>query len=136
MLISIVFSFRNEEKNLKELIERVTNSLSELTDVNYELIFVNDDSNDGSLNILKEKMLHFPIKVINMSRRFGSGPCVIAGFEHAKGDAVVFIQGRRLDQGEGRRRNNFPDGFCDYLDGCFCYFGGFGCSFIVGFRSA
>ena len=56
MLISIVFSFRNEEKNLKELIERVTNSLSELTDVNYELIFVNDDSNDGSLSILKEKM--------------------------------------------------------------------------------
>ena len=52
MLISIVFSFRNEEKNLEELIERVTNSLSELKDLNYEIIFVNDDSNDGSLDIL------------------------------------------------------------------------------------
>ena len=100
MLISIVFSFRNEEKNLKELVERVTNSLSELTDVNYELIFVNDDSNDGSLNILKEKMQHFPIKVINMSRRFGSGPCVIAGFDHAKGDAVIYLDSDLQDPPE------------------------------------
>ena len=100
MLISIVFSFRNEEKNLKELIERVTNSLSELTDVNYELIFVNDDSNDGSLNILKEKMQHFPIKVINMSRRFGTGPCVIAGFEHSKGDAVIYLDSDLQDPPE------------------------------------
>ena len=44
MLISIIFSFRNEEKNLIELIERVTNSLSELDEVNYELIFVNDNA--------------------------------------------------------------------------------------------
>jgi len=100
MLISIVFSFRNEEKNLKELIERVTNTLSELKDVNYELIFVNDDSNDGSLNILKEKMQHFPIKVINMSRRFGTGPCVIAGFEHSKGDAVIYLDSDLQDPPE------------------------------------
>ena len=73
MLISIVFSFRNEEKNLKELIERVTNSLSKVTDLNYGLIFVNDDFNYGPLNILKEKIQHFPFKVINMSRWFGSG---------------------------------------------------------------
>ena len=100
MLISIVFSFRNEEKNLKELIERVTNSLSELKDVNYELIFVNDDSNDGSLYILKEMMQHLPIKNINMSRRFGSGPCVIAGFEHAKGDAVIYLDSDLQDPPE------------------------------------
>ena len=100
MLISIVFSFRNEEKNLIELIERVTNSLSELDEVNYELIFVNDASSDESLNILKEKMQHFPIKVINMSRRFGTGPCVIAGFEHAKGDAVIYLDSDLQDPPE------------------------------------
>ena len=47
MLISIVFSFRNEEENLKELIDRVTNSLLELENLSYELIFVNDNSNDA-----------------------------------------------------------------------------------------
>ncbi len=100
MLISIVFSFRNEEKNLIELIERVANSLSGLAEVNYELIFVNDASNDGSLDILKDKMQHLPIKVINMSRRFGTGPCVIAGFEHAKGDAVIYMDSDLQDPPE------------------------------------
>ena len=55
MLISIVFSFRNEEKNLKELIERVTNSLSKLNDVNYELIFINDDSDEPYDNSFENK---------------------------------------------------------------------------------
>ena len=55
MLISIVFSFRNEAENLKELIDRVTNALSEVKDLSYELIFVNDNSDDESLSILLEK---------------------------------------------------------------------------------
>ena len=42
-LISIIFSFRNEEKNLDELIERVTKTLNKLNNYKYELIFVNDD---------------------------------------------------------------------------------------------
>ena len=100
MLISIVFSFRNEEKNLKELIERVAKSFLEFTEVNYEMIFVNDDSSDKSLDILKVNMQHFPIKVINMSRRFGNGPCIIAGFEHAKGDAVIYMDSDLQDPPE------------------------------------
>ena len=59
MLISIVFSFRNEEENLKELIDRVTNSLLEIENLSYELIFVNDNSNDASLSILLEKKKKF-----------------------------------------------------------------------------
>ena len=53
MMISIIFSFRNEEENLKELIDRVTLSMSKLEKISYELIFVNDDSNDTfSVNII------------------------------------------------------------------------------------
>ena len=63
MLISIVFSFRNEEKNLKELIDRVIKSFSKCKGINYEMIFINDDSNDGSLEILKEMKQNLPIKV-------------------------------------------------------------------------
>ena len=47
-LISFVFSFKNEEKNLDELVKRVSNSMSKLNNYRYELIFVNDASNDGS----------------------------------------------------------------------------------------
>ena len=100
MLISVIFSFRNEEENLKELIKRVTDSLSKIKKINYELIFVNDNSNDNSLNLLKEEKEKFPIRIINMSRRFGGGPCVLAGFEYAKGDAVIYMDSDLQDPPE------------------------------------
>ena len=53
-LLSVVFSFRNEEGNIKELVDRINISLEKLTNWNYELIFVNDDSTDNSESILLE----------------------------------------------------------------------------------
>ena len=44
-LVSIVFSFRNEEKNLKELVSRVDATFKKVENYKYELLFVNDDSN-------------------------------------------------------------------------------------------
>jgi len=90
-LLSIVLSFRNEEGNIKELIERINKSLNILKDWSYEIIFVNDDSTDNSEKILLDLQKDNPIKIINMSRNFGVDPCVIAGFRHAKGDAVVYL---------------------------------------------
>ena len=51
-LISIVFSFKNEEKNLKELVTRTAQALTTPNNHNYELIFVNDNSDDRSEEIL------------------------------------------------------------------------------------
>ena len=51
-LLSIVFSFRNEEGNIQKLVERVHGSLKDSSNWKYELIFVNDDSTDKSENIL------------------------------------------------------------------------------------
>ena len=90
-LLSIVFSFRNEEGNIKELVERINKSLNILKDWSYEIIFVNDDSTDNSETILLDLQKSNPIKIINMSRNFGVDPCVIAGFRHAKGDAIVYL---------------------------------------------
>ena len=53
--ISVIFSFRNEEKNLIELISRVTSTLNKLENYKYELIFVNDDSSDKSENFINFK---------------------------------------------------------------------------------
>ena len=52
-LISLVFSFRNEEKNLEELVNRVTTALQKVNNYSYELIFVNDLSEDSSERILE-----------------------------------------------------------------------------------
>ena len=78
--ISFVFSFKNEENNLEELIKRVDTSVKKLKNYNYELIFVNDASDDNSEKILENLQKTYPITIINMSRTFGVGPCVMAGF--------------------------------------------------------
>lgn len=90
-MISVVFSFRNEQSVLHELVERMV-SVFEQESEEYELIFVNDDSSDDSLDILlKLREQNDRIKIINMSRRFGVSECVLAGFAHASGDAVIYM---------------------------------------------
>lgn len=91
MLLSVVFSFRNEEKNIPELVRQVSIAASGITHLDLEMIFVNDDSTDRSLELLMELRKQYPIKIINMSRRFGVTPCVLAGFAHSKGDAVIYM---------------------------------------------
>jgi polyisoprenyl-phosphate glycosyltransferase len=99
-LISFVFSFKNEEKNLNELIKRIDKVVNNLHNYKYELIFVNDDSDDNSENILEELQKTFPIIIINMSRTFGVGPCVLAGFKHAKGDCIIYMDADLQDPPE------------------------------------
>ena len=99
-LLSIVFSFRNEEGNIKPLVERISTTMKEIKDWKYELIFVNDASDDESEKILEEHQNKFPITIINMSRTFGVGPCVLAGFKHANGDCVVYMDSDLQDPPE------------------------------------
>ena len=99
-LISFVFSFKNEEKNLEELVKRVDNSIKKLSNYDYELIFVNDDSDDNSEKLLLDLQKNFPITLINMSRTFGVGPCVLAGFKHAKGDCIIYMDSDLQDPPE------------------------------------
>jgi len=99
-LLSIIFSFRNEEKNIPELIERISSTLKKLNNWKFELIFVNDDSDDNSEKILIEKQKLYPIKIINMSRSFGTGPCVLAGLKQANGDAAIYMDSDLQDPPE------------------------------------
>jgi polyisoprenyl-phosphate glycosyltransferase len=99
-ILSIVLSFRNEEENIKELVERIVKSLANLSNWKYEIIFVNDDSTDDSKNILLSLQKKFPIKVINMSRNFGIDPCVLAGFKNSKGDAIIYLHSDLQDPPE------------------------------------
>ena len=99
-LLSVVFSFRNEESNLIELVKRTSAAIKKLSNWTFELIFVNDDSNDSSETILTDLQKSYPIKIVNMSRRFGVGPCVLAGLNIAKGDAVVYMDSDLQDPPE------------------------------------
>jgi len=93
-LVSVVLSFYNEEDVIPALIERLNGSLDPLP-IDYELVFVNDASTDGSLELLMERAKEDRrIKIINMSRNFAGsrqGVCHMAGIEHARGDAIIFM---------------------------------------------
>jgi glycosyltransferase involved in cell wall biosynthesis len=90
--ISIIFSFFNEENCINDAVEHVSNALSGIQDLDYELIFINDSSTDDSLKLLSNKSINNKkIKVINMSRRFGHMPCVLAGLKYCEGDAAIHM---------------------------------------------
>jgi dolichol-phosphate mannosyltransferase len=85
---------------IPELIERLDRALTGAS-IDYELIFVNDASTDASLALLEKHRASNPrVKILNMSRRFGVAPCVIAGMRHAKGDAVVYMDADLQDPPE------------------------------------
>jgi glycosyltransferase involved in cell wall biosynthesis len=90
-LISIIFSFRNEEEVLPILIKRVTEALQSIPE-DLELIFVDDASTDNSVRTIVELAKQVAnLRLIQMTRRFGVEECFLAGLEHAKGDAVVLM---------------------------------------------
>ncbi len=90
-MLSIIFSFRNEEDVLDELLDRLHKVLDPL-DLDLEFIFVNDDSTDRSVAILTKRAASDPcIKLITMSARFGVNPCFLAGMRAARGDALVTL---------------------------------------------
>lgn len=99
-LLSIVFSFRNEEGNIEPLVKRISTTMKEIKNWKYEIIFVNDDSTDNSEKILLDLQKNNPIKIINMSRNFGVDPCVLAGFRNCSGDAIIYLQSDQQDPPE------------------------------------
>jgi len=99
-LLSIVFSFRNEEGNIGPLVKRISTTMNEIKNWKYELIFVNDDSTDKSEEILLNLQKDYPIKIINMSRNFGIDPCVLAGFRNCSGEAVIYLHSDQQDPPE------------------------------------
>jgi len=99
-LLSIVFSFRNEEGNIEPLVKRISTTMEKIKNWKYELIFVNDDSTDKSEQILMDLQKSYPIKLINMSRNFGIDPCVLAGFRNSSGDAIIYLHTDQQDPPE------------------------------------
>jgi len=99
-LISVVFSFRNERQNIPILIRRLDAMFAQVG-VDYELLFVNDASNDGSLEALVDARTRNPrVKVVNMSRRFGVSECARAGMSASSGDATIIMDADLQDPPE------------------------------------
>lgn len=89
--ISLVAPCFNEEEMI-ELFLATINPVFEEIDKSYEIIFINDGSQDKTLEKLrfaKEHDAH--IRVINLSRNFGKEAALTAGLDHARGEVIIPI---------------------------------------------
>lgn len=93
--LSIIIPCYNESSPLNETYNEVKKTLEEIkTDqsYDYEMLFVDDGSTDDTLEIVQNiSNIDKSVKYISFSRNFGKEAGMIAGLEHAKGEAVVII---------------------------------------------
>ncbi len=88
-LISIVIPALNEEANVERVYERLRQILSH---ENFEVIFVDDGSTDGTSTKISDLARKFPnIRGISFSRNFGHQAALKAGFDHALGECVITL---------------------------------------------
>lgn len=88
-VLSIVVSVYNEEQALP-LFYQTTKPILEQLSWDYELLFVNDGSRDGSLLLLEQMAARDDkVRMISFSRNFGHEAAMIAGIDYASGDAIV-----------------------------------------------
>lgn len=99
-LISIIVPCYNEELVVTESYKRIKNVLLKYK-YNYELIFVNDGSNDNTLKILLDlSKKDSNVKIISFSKNFGHQPAVTAGIKNCNGDIALIIDADLQDPPE------------------------------------
>lgn len=93
MSLSVVIPLYNEEENIKVLHERLKRSLDRLN-IEYEIIYVDDGSIDNTLSILEEiQASDQTVMILSFRRNFGQTAAFAAGFDFARGDIVVTMDG-------------------------------------------
>lgn len=98
--ISLVIPAYNEQESLRECHRRLTAVLSGM-DLEFELVFVNDGSQDATLQILQELCASDPhVSLVDLSRNFGKEIALSAGLDVACGDAVIVIDADLQDPPE------------------------------------
>jgi len=91
MLCSVVIPVYNEREVLPQLVAELRTVLSGLA-IDYELLFVDDGSRDGSLEMLEAlAAVDGRVKLLELTRNFGHQAAVTAGLDFADGDAVVVM---------------------------------------------
>ncbi|RMD93251.1 MAG: glycosyltransferase [Calditrichaeota bacterium] len=90
---SVVIPVFNEEGNVELLYRRIINTMKKLNQP-YEIIFVDDGSNDRTLEILQAlKRKDEDLKIIKFRRNFGQSAAIGAGFEYARGKVIIAMDG-------------------------------------------
>jgi len=99
-LISLLIPAYNEEESLPFLYDRLKIILKEI-DYDYEILVINDGSKDNTLKYLKHlRDKNGNVSYVNLARNYGKEIAMAAGFEYAKGDAVIIMDADLQDPPE------------------------------------
>jgi glycosyltransferase involved in cell wall biosynthesis len=91
--MSVVVLVFNEAESIAPLHEELMGVL-EAMDMQYEVVYVDDGSRDGSTELLSQLALHDPrVRVVSFRRNFGQTAAVQAGIDNARGEILVFMDG-------------------------------------------
>lgn len=94
MLLTILIPFYNEVEVIEQTHKVLTEELSSFSEETFELLYVNDGSRDGTLEKMRDiAQADQRVKYISFSRNFGKEAAMLAGLEHATGDAVIIMDG-------------------------------------------
>ena len=91
--LSIVVPLYNEEESVEKLLSRILEVGKEF-DFNYEIIFVDDGSEDSTWEIIERlKQTTLQLRAIKLRRNYGQTSAMVAGFNHAQGEIIVTMDG-------------------------------------------
>ena len=90
--VSILIPCFNEEKSLPMLYPELAKLMDAHTAYEWELMFVNDGSADGTIDVLKQlRQQDSRVNYVDLSRNFGKEAAMLAGFDYVTGDCMVII---------------------------------------------
>ena len=91
--LSVVIPIFNEIENIEILNREICESLAPWAG-QYEILYVDDGSHDGSAELLKKmKRSNHSVRAIHLKRNYGQTAALMAGFEHAAGQVIVPMDG-------------------------------------------
>ena len=90
--ITIIIPTYNEEESLPYLYERLEKQINEIKNYEFEILFINDGSQDNTIKLIKEYYNKDKrISYVDFSRNFGKETAMMAGLDYATGDGVIFM---------------------------------------------
>jgi glycosyltransferase involved in cell wall biosynthesis len=90
---SIVVPFYNEQENIPPLYIKLTEVMDAIGE-RYELVFVDDGSKDKTFKVLSDIYEHDPrVNIVQLRRNFGQAPALKAGFDFARGEIIISMDG-------------------------------------------
>jgi len=98
MNLSIVVPLLNEEESLKDFYRHLSSEISKLK-TDFEIIFIDDGSSDGSLDMLKEiAKNNKQIRVYSLRKNEGKAEALTLGFQKAEGDCIITLDADLQDK--------------------------------------